>query len=292
MDYEDLLHNEFARISGLLNDTEQNKLLHSRVAVAGAGGVGGIHVLTLARLGIGRFTIADPDTFERVNISRQFGALQSTLGLNKAEVLADMIRDINPLAEIKVMAVPVSTSNIDQFLEDADLYIDGIDFFEIDVRRMIFSHCRDRGIFAVTSAPLGFGATRQVFSPTGMSFDDYFAINDAMPYDEKLAAFAAGLAPRPYHIKYLDLSKVSFARKTGPAVAPACTLAASLVASAAVTILTGKGSLKPAPHYLQIDLLRGKHKQGYLLFGGKNPLQKLIKRIILRKARAAADPGG
>lgn len=292
MDCDSLLHNEFARNSGLLSESEQKKLLAARVAVAGAGGVGGIHVLTMARLGIGNFTIADPDTFERVNISRQFGALHSTVGKSKADVLAEMVRDINPLADVRVMREPVSESNLDQFLADADLFVDGIDFFEIDARRLVFKRCREHGIYAITAAPLGFGATRQIFSPTGMSFDDYFAITDTMPYQEKLAAFAAGLAPRPYHIKYLDLSKVSFAKKTGPAVAPACTLAASLVATAAVAIITGKGRVQPVPHYLQIDLLRGKHKQGYLLFGGRNPLQLLIKRLILHKAQAVARSGG
>lgn len=288
MDYEKLIHSEFSRNLGLLSEDEQKKLLAARVAVAGAGGVGGIHVLTLARLGVGRFSIADPDTFEEVNISRQYGAFHSTLGRNKADVLAGMVRDINPQAEVRVFRECIEDSNMDRFLEGADIFIDGIDFFEIDARRRIFTRCREKGIFAITAAPLGFGATRQIFSPTGMSFDDYFGITDAMPCQEKLAAFAAGLAPRPYHIRYLDLSTVSFARKTGPAVSPACTLAASLVAVSVVEILTGKGKVKPVPHYLQIDLLRGKHKKGYLLMGGRNPLQRLIKKLILRKALAAA----
>ncbi len=287
MDTEKLLRNEFSRNIGLLSEHDQKKLLSSRVAIAGAGGVGGIHALTLARLGIGNFTIADPDTFDAVNISRQFGAYHSTFGRNKADVIADMIRDINPYADIRIFREYVTRENLDFFLADTDIFIDGIDFFEIDARRQVFARCREKGIFAITAAPLGFGATRQIFSPQGMPFDEYFGISDSMEYREKLAAFAAGLAPRPYHIKYLDLSKVSFAKKTGPAVSPACTLAASLVATAVVAILTGKGAVKPVPHYLQIDLLRGKHKKGYLFMGGKNPLQRLIKRLILRKARLA-----
>jgi molybdopterin/thiamine biosynthesis adenylyltransferase len=203
-----------------------------------------------------------------------------------------MVRDINPEADVRVFQECVTGENLDRFLADADIFIDGIDFFEVDARRRVFARCRERGIFAVTAAPLGFGVTRQIFSPTGMTFDAYFGITDSMEYEEKLAAFAAGLAPRPYHIKYLDLSKVSFAKRTGPAVAPACTLAASLVAVSVVEILTGKGTVKPVPHYLQIDLLRGKHKKGYLFMGGRNPLQSLIKWIILRKAKAAAAKGG
>lgn len=286
MDIERLIKNEFSRNIGILTEDEQKKLLGARVAVAGAGGVGGLHILTLARLGIGRFNIADPDTFEAVNINRQYGATQKTLGRNKAEVMAEMLRDINPLADVKVFTDGIYESNVDSFLEGVDIFVDGIDFFEIDIRRLIFQKAREKKIYALTSAPLGFGATLQVFSPQGMSFDDYFGITDGMDYIKKIASFASGLAPHPYHIHYMDISKVSLKKKTGPAVSPACSLASSLVATEAVKILTGKGKIKPVPHYIQIDILRNKFKVGYIFMGGRNPLQRLKRWFIMRKAQA------
>jgi molybdopterin/thiamine biosynthesis adenylyltransferase len=292
MDAEKLMQEEFSRNIGLISILEQRKLFETRVAVAGAGGVGGVHILTLARLGIGKFTIADPDIFEAVNVNRQFGAAQSTLGRNKAEVLAEMVRDINPDADVRIFADGVNGANIDAFLDDADIFIDGIDFFEIEIRRLLFRKSREKGLYALTAAPLGFGATLQVFSPQGMGFDDYFGITDGMEELEKIAAFAAGLAPHPYHLKYLDFSKVSLSRKTGPAVSPACTLAASLIATEVVKIQTGKGKVRPVPCYTQIDLLRGKFRQGYVLMGGKNPIQRLKRMIILKKAKNAAASGG
>lgn len=286
MDREQFLKAAFSRNLGLIDEEEQQRLAAARIAVAGAGGVGGLHVLTLARLGIGKFRIADFDTFDAVNINRQFGALASTIGKHKAQVVADMARDINPFAEVEVYPQGVTLENLDAFLSGVQVYIDGIDFFEIEIRRAIFKRCRELGIYALTAAPLGFGATLQVFAPDGMSFDDYFGISDKLPYMEKIAAFAAGLAPRPYHIKYLDLSRVSLARKTGPAVSPACTLASSLIATETVKIITGKGVVRPVPHYLQFDMLRNKFKSGYLLWGGKNPLQILMRKMILKKATA------
>ena len=68
----------FARHLGLFNPEEQKRLRSSRVAIAGMGGVGGIHLITLARLGIGAFHIADPDHFELVNFNRQYGATPAT----------------------------------------------------------------------------------------------------------------------------------------------------------------------------------------------------------------------
>lgn len=286
MDREAFIKAAFSRNLGLIDETEQQRLAAARIAVAGAGGVGGLHVLALARLGIGKFRIADFDTFDAVNINRQFGALVSTIGKHKARVIADMARDINPYAEVDVFPNGVTLENLDAFLSGVQVYIDGIDFFEIEIRRAVFKRCRELGIYALTAAPLGFGATLQVFAPGGMTFDDYFGISDGMPYMEKIAAFAAGLAPRPYHIKYLDLSRVSLARKTGPAVSPACTLASSLIATETVKIITGKGVVRPVPHYLQFDMLRNKFKSGYLLWGGKNPLQILMRKMILKKATA------
>ena len=79
---EPAVQEEFVRNIGLLSEEDQGRIERSRVAVAGAGGVGGVHLLTLARLGVGRFSIADFDTFEPVNVNRQFGAMASTCGRN------------------------------------------------------------------------------------------------------------------------------------------------------------------------------------------------------------------
>ena len=287
MDRDQFLNDAFSRNIGLLSEDDQLRLFGARIAVAGAGGVGGLHLLTLARIGVGKFNIADFDTFDTVNINRQYGAFMSTIGKHKGDVLSNMVRDINPFADIRLFSQGVTLQNLDDFLEGVDIFVDGIDFFEIDIRRAIFNRCRTKGIVALTSAPLGFGATLQVFTPQGMSFDDYFAIHDGMEQPEKVAAFAAGLAPHPYHIKYLDLSKVSMAKKRGPALALACTQASTLIATEVIKILTGKGTVRPAPAYLQIDLLRNKYTQGYLWLGGKNPLQALKRWIILKKVKAA-----
>jgi hypothetical protein len=68
----------FARNLGWVTEAEQAALRGKRIAIAGAGGVGGVHLLTLARLGVGAFTIADMDRFDLVNFNRQAGAMMST----------------------------------------------------------------------------------------------------------------------------------------------------------------------------------------------------------------------
>src|SRR5207253_4308530 len=78
----------FSRNIGWVTSAEQRALRGKRIAIAGLGGVGGVHLLTLARLGIGAFNIADFDAFDLANFNRQAGALMSTLGRPKTEVLA------------------------------------------------------------------------------------------------------------------------------------------------------------------------------------------------------------
>jgi tRNA A37 threonylcarbamoyladenosine dehydratase len=78
----------FQRTLGWVTEEELLTLRQKRVAIAGVGGVGGGYALTLARLGIGNLTIADPDTFELANFNRQVGANIATIGRSKAEVIA------------------------------------------------------------------------------------------------------------------------------------------------------------------------------------------------------------
>ena len=65
----------FSRNIGWVTEHEQETLSSKRVAIAGAGGVGGEHLVTLSRLGIQKFNISDFDEFEIHNFNRQAGPL-------------------------------------------------------------------------------------------------------------------------------------------------------------------------------------------------------------------------
>lgn len=279
----DFYRESFKRNIGLVTDGEQERLRASRVAIAGLGGVGGIHLVTLARIGIGGFHIADNDTFEPVNFNRQYGATSASIGRQKTEVMKEAANSINPEARIKTFPEGVTGKNVDEFLEGVDLAVDAIDFFSIDARRLLFNRSREKGIFAVTSGPIGFGSTLQIFDPNGMSFDEYFGITEGMSYVEKMIAFSVGLTPSPLHLKYMDLSKVDLKSGTGPSFASACVLCASLVATEALNIILKRKPVKAVPHYFQFDPYRQIYKKGYLFMGAKNPMQYLKRKFLLKK---------
>jgi molybdopterin/thiamine biosynthesis adenylyltransferase len=280
----------FSRNRGLISVEEQERLRGSRVAIAGLGGVGGVHLMTLARLGIGRFSIADPDQFDVVNSNRQYGANASTVGRSKCIVMAEMLRDVNPHVEVRCYPEGVSDGNLNDFLSGADLFVDGIDFFSFDVRRRLFKAARNAGIPAVTAGPIGFTGALLVFLPDSMPFDRYFDVSDNSPLLDKLVAFAVGLTPRPTHLRYMDLSKVDPATGCGPSAGLACNLCAALVAAEAVKLLLGRGKVRAAPAFLQFDAYRHVLRKGRLWFGNRGPVQRLA-RWGLRRKFAGRLPG-
>lgn len=276
----------FQRNRGLITEEEQQKLRNSRVAIAGMGGVGGVHLITLARLGIGKFTIADPDIFEVANFNRQHGASLVNVGRNKAEVMAEVAREINPELDIRIIPAAIGAWNVDEFLAGADLFLDGLDFFAIDARRLVFRRAAELGIWAVTAGPIGFSTAWLTFDPCGMTFDQYFDLREGMSPLEQAVAFGVGLAPRATHRHYIDFREVDVARQRGPSAALACELAAGVAASEALKILVGRGHLRPAPCYGQFDAYVQQTKLGRLWFGNRGLGQRIKRAWLLKKMSA------
>lgn len=277
----------FSRNIGWLTQAEQTTLRSARIAIAGLGGVGGAHLLTLCRLGVARFNIADFDHFEVHNFNRQAGASVPFLGQQKVDVLARLALDVNPEADIKPFAEGVTSENVDTFLQGVDLYVDGIDFFALEARRMVFAACRERGIPALTAAPLGMGVSLLYFDPRGMSFEDYFKL-DGCDIQEQYARFIAGLSPAMLQRGYLVAPEaVNFEERRGPSTMMACDLCAGLMGTAAVKVLLGRGRLKAAPWAMQFDAYQQKLSFTWRPFGNANPLQRLLLMLIRPRLKGA-----
>lgn len=273
----------FSRNIGWLTRSEQDALRQKRVAIAGLGGVGGVHLLTLCRLGIGKFHLADFDTYDLANFNRQAGATVSTLGQDKLDVMIRQARDINPELEIKGFAEGVTTGNLDSFLDGVDIYIDGLDFFAFEARQQVFSACAAKGLPAVTAAPLGMGAAVLNFLPGGMSFNDYFQLDDGAEAEKPLR-FLMGLSPARLQMRYLaDPSTVDLARRRGPSTIMACQFCAGAAATEAVKILLGRGPVRAAPKGYHFDGYLNKLALTWRPGGNRNPLNRLAIAIGRRK---------
>ena len=86
----------YLRNLGTIGIAGQLALLNARVAVVGAGGLGGLVIELLARQGVGHLTVVDGDCFACHNLNRQILATEHTLGMNKALTAVSRVAEINP----------------------------------------------------------------------------------------------------------------------------------------------------------------------------------------------------
>ncbi len=275
----------FSRNIGWLTHDEQAKLRNSRVAIAGLGGVGGAHLLTLARLGIARFTISDFDDFDLHNMNRQAGAFMPHMGQSKISTLARMALDINPEIDLRQFPQGVLPENVDDFLDGVDVYVDGLDFFALPARRMVFAKCREKGIPVLTAAPLGIGVALLYFSPTGMSAEQYFKW-EGQEVQEQYARFIAGLSPAMMQRHYLVAPEaVNFQEKRGPSTVMACDMCAGVMGASVMKLLLGRGALRAAPWGMHFDVYHQKLRFTWRPWGNANPLQQLLLMFIRPRLR-------
>lgn len=113
----------------LLGEEKMERLQQAHVLVVGLGGVGAYAAEMICRAGVGRMTIVDADTVQPTNINRQLPALHSTMGREKAEVLAARFKDVNPDIQLTVLPVFLKDDNIPELLDAAryDFVVDAID---------------------------------------------------------------------------------------------------------------------------------------------------------------------
>ncbi len=93
-----------SRTVKLIGEEGLTRLKAASVLIVGVGGVGSYAAEAVARAGVGSITVMDGDIVQPSNLNRQLVALISTLGRNKAEVMAERISDINPGADVTALA--------------------------------------------------------------------------------------------------------------------------------------------------------------------------------------------
>lgn len=124
---DSLYEASFVRNIGVVSEEEQERLRQGRVTVVGCGGVGGITLIQLARLGVGRIHAIDRDSFEASNLNRQMLSSVSRLGHSKAESAKETLEDINPDIKVEVTREFVTEENAAELLRDTDVIVDATD---------------------------------------------------------------------------------------------------------------------------------------------------------------------
>ncbi len=119
----------YDRNVGTLGVSGQSRLLSSKVAIVGLGGLGG-HVLeAIARLGVGHVVGIDPDQYEETNLNRQTLATLEGLGAHKSTQGALRVACINPAVRFTPCARPLSELP-DDVMRDCGIVFDCLDSVE------------------------------------------------------------------------------------------------------------------------------------------------------------------
>ena len=148
-----LVPRRYARNIGTLGMAGQLRVLESKVAVFGLGGLGGFIAELLARLGVGRLVLVDGDRFSDDNLNRQTLSSTENLGEPKAEAAAGRIAAINPSVDTEVHCRRVGREEMEKVLDGCDVAMDALD--NVPSRLELEKACAARGIPLVHGAIAG-----------------------------------------------------------------------------------------------------------------------------------------
>lgn len=144
----------FSGIARLYGEAALKRFREAHVAVVGVGGVGSWSAESLARSGIGRLTLVDPDDLCVTNTNRQLHAHDGTFGQAKTHALAKRLHAIHPEIEIREIQTFYSPTTADQLFDDPpDGVVDAID--SLRAKCHLLARCHELKIPAVTSGAAG-----------------------------------------------------------------------------------------------------------------------------------------
>jgi molybdopterin/thiamine biosynthesis adenylyltransferase len=143
----------YLRNHNAISEEEQATLAAKRVLVVGCGGLGGMVIECLARIGVGHLRVVDGDLFEASNLNRQL--LSSTMNLNRPKTLAakQRVMAVNPLVEVDAVQADLTPENAMELMADCDVAVDCLD--NIPSRLILQQAAKSAGVPLVHGAVSG-----------------------------------------------------------------------------------------------------------------------------------------
>ncbi len=138
----------YSRTVKITGEAGLKRLREASVLIVGIGGVGSYAAEAIARAGIGNISLMDGDSVQPSNLNRQLVALTSTLGMNKAQVMAGRIKDIDP--DTKTEVLPRFYRPDDELdLSAYNWIVDAID--DVEAKTALICRARELGVDIVSA---------------------------------------------------------------------------------------------------------------------------------------------
>ncbi|AUX48039.1 uncharacterized protein SOCE26_095650 [Sorangium cellulosum] len=255
--YEEMV----ARNLGVLSAAEQEKLRRSRIGLLGAGGVGGMSAVLMAKMGCGEIVLYDDDRYETSNLNRQILATTATLGMPKAEVAGAALAQHAPAVSARAHVERLRDEEaMRRAFGGLDVLVVAADNLSTVVRAT--RAARVEGIPAIVTGPFGWKCFVTVVMPDGPD------------YEKTIGAPSAGRPMTDDVARQVDrfqreflLHTKGFTREMGErmrdlsapivTLAPVVNLTSCLAVAELAKVLLQRGRIFAFPHYLALDLLTG-----------------------------------
>jgi len=166
---EKILPERYQRNYDTISYSEQIKLLQSKVAVIGCGGLGGNIIELLARLGIGELILVDGDIFSENNLNRQILCNEENISRSKAEAAVERIKMINSSIQTRTYSRFIDSENTCEIIKGADLVVDALD--NVSDRFILEKGCQKERIPLIHGAVEGVNGQVSTIFPKDKGFE-------------------------------------------------------------------------------------------------------------------------
>ena len=126
-----------------IGENGQEKLLRSKVLVAGVGGLGSPAALYLAAAGIGTLALADADRVSLSNLQRQILHTTASVGSAKVTSAAERLQAINPDTRLTLYPFALDRENVRDIVALYDFVIEATDSFH--AKLLVARACQESG---------------------------------------------------------------------------------------------------------------------------------------------------
>ncbi len=148
-----IIPTRYARNFNALSSSDQIRLLKSKTAIVGLGGLGGSVSEMLARIGAGELILIDGDKFDETNLNRQALSSEDMINSSKVKAAEKKIKNINSSVIIKSYEKFINEKNAGNLIKGADVVIDCLD--NLKTRFILEKACKENLIPLVSGAIAG-----------------------------------------------------------------------------------------------------------------------------------------
>jgi molybdopterin/thiamine biosynthesis adenylyltransferase len=253
----DNYRNLFERNYGIFTEAEQLRLRKATILIVGCGGIGGTVAVILARSGIENFILIEPDSYEASNMNRQVCCFGETIGRNKAEVVAEHIKRINPGANIVLYPKMMNHAEIEDLIKKTDIVFPAADDFAFSI--IVFRAARRLNKPALFIVPAGTWANVSIIMPGSPPVEDIEGVPKLGTYEELRKMFRTPrykfgtyfyVPAASWRIEYYE--RFIFDGAPPTQLCPVVWICSSIGAMEVVKAITGKWKPVASPRYYSI----------------------------------------